>query len=168
MKRKIYIISSFLIILSVTLLILWKNDFSVKYKSADKLIDNFYDFYYSCRYENSLEDYEDYLENKNLFIIIGEYYNGYVLLKHSNHVYEGVYPKVYTLKINGIEINLPDGDDLWYYKDKINEGDIISRFDKAYEKKYIFDDDVIDIKNKLELYKDSEKPYYIPNHLILN
>ena len=57
-----------MIILIVTLLILWKNDFCVKYKSADKLIDNFYDFYYSCRYENSLEDYEDYLENKNLFI----------------------------------------------------------------------------------------------------
>ena len=162
MRRKKFIfLFTLFILIFLCYLLLNNNDFSIKYNSTNSLMNNFYDYYLEYQKNISIDEPLD----KEKFFIIGEYQNGYVLMVNEIKEYPEHYPDTKKIVINDIEIIGPYGAYFIYYQNKILSKDILCfSLEVMYHNKYINDKNLIDIKNKLEQYKDNLKPYCVDKH----
>jgi len=145
------------IFLGLILILLLLNSCTVKYNEQEVLIN---DFYTQLTEINDRYDYDRKIYKKDLKIM-GKYGEGYIIIEHV--LYSELYFR--TEIVEDVEINIPV-DTLFYYyiNNETGRDYIYYGLNNILNNGLINVDDLRDIANKFNIYKDSDKPYVIENH----
>ena len=152
---------SYIFILLLCYFILVSCSIEENHYIPENVIDNMYPVYLERTDRLDITK----VEEKNSFYVLGKYQDGYIIIQNTLELRGETVE--YSLNVyEGVEICMRSSAQIYYYVDYKFERDLLYNVDLGYyyTKGFLTKDDLLDIKAKLDSFKNEDNPYYVFHH----